>query len=47
MDFNSAASDGSCGIPNQVTRVVEGQNTYVNEYPWHVALVDIGEDNPW
>ena len=45
LDFNPGP--GACGIPNQETRIVGGQKTDINEYPWHLALVDIGENDPW
>ena len=42
-----ATSACDCGIAQRQTRIVGGQETEVNKYPWMVALVHPGEMTPW
>ena len=37
----------SCGKRNVATRIVGGEYTETNEYPWQVALVSSGRSHPW
>ena len=37
----------NCGIANRVERIVGGENTEANEYPWQIGIVSAGEKRPW
>lgn len=40
-------ADCACGVVNSQTRIVGGEETLVNEYPWQAALVGYGGSRPF
>ena len=42
-----AATNCTCGQARHGTRVVNGEETEVNEYPWMAGLVSAGDDRVW
>merc|ERR1712117_345830 len=36
---DNAEGNCYCGIPNEVTRVVGGENAQIGQYPWQVGLL--------
>merc|ERR1712106_608886 len=45
-ETSESISDCICGLAQRETRIVGGQETEVNEYPWQVALVRKGTSVP-
>jgi len=39
--------DCKCGLAQRATRVVGGQTTEVNEWPWQAGIVTKGKTTPW
>merc|ERR1711973_444438 len=44
---NENIGDCKCGLAKRATRIVGGQITEVNEYPWQVGLVSRGSNFVW
>ena len=36
-----------CGLAERVTRIVGGEDTEVNEYPWQAGIVSKGENDAY
>merc|ERR1712227_85627 len=47
VDNGGNTEQCTCGIPNRSNRIVGGQETEVNKYPWQVGLVSSSGTRPW